>query len=372
MFKNCFFAVIALAFLTLAIACGSNPFQSSFEIAVVNDKPSTVAQFTACFGSDTIFSGACQPFGIPIDNTGKGKVRIETGGRSPVNIATPFQCGSGVLITLPAGFTPIILSRDPKRTMDCQFTQPIPAAAGWVSFSDSLDKVNLDENPQVYLPMEALTISSFDELNREAAARSFLSEHRSYERQVSVLYDWLLSTTPPDNTILQNLEAGQSLESQIVLIASGAQFFAASNSDNAVFVQRVYARLLDRSPAQWELDSAVQDLNGYWYLVEESCDEGCLWTMEGYYDCPEPRPDPPCGHWEYYQKTRDAYVWETASAHEFHQVVAGYSYGIQMRRVANASEIEDHAYYIGAYGLKESAVRLLKSLEFFNKSIQIY
>jgi hypothetical protein len=57
---------------------------------------------------------------------------------------------------------------------------------------------------------------------------------------------------------------------------------------------------------------------------------------------------------------------------EFHQVVAGYSYGIQMRRVANASEIEDHAYYIGAYGLKESGVRLLKSLEFFNKSIQIY
>jgi hypothetical protein len=235
-----------------------------------------------------------------------------------------------------------------------------------------MDKVNLDENPQEYMPLEALTADPNGELNREAAARSFLSEHRTYERQASVLYDWLLNTTLPDNTILQNLEAGQSIESQIVLIASGEQFFAASNSDNAVFVQRVYARLLDRNPAQWELDSAVQDLNGYSYLVEESCEEDCYWIFEGYYYCPEPRPDPPCGHWEWYQKTRDAYAWEIVSTHEFHQVVAGYSYGIEMRRVANASEIEDQAYYIGAYGLKESGVRLLKSLEYFNKSIQVY
>jgi hypothetical protein len=54
MFKNSFFAMIALACLTLTIACGQNPFNTFYEIAVVNDHPATVAHFTACYGSDTI------------------------------------------------------------------------------------------------------------------------------------------------------------------------------------------------------------------------------------------------------------------------------------------------------------------------------
>lgn len=45
-------------------------------------------------------------------------------------------------------------------------------------------------------------------------------------------------------------------------------------------------------------------------------------------------------------------------------------YGIQNRRIATTTEIEDQAYYVGSMGLKEGAVRLLKSMEFFNKSTQ--
>lgn len=347
------------------------PPNTMFDIAVVNDKPSTGANFSVLITGNSILAGSILSFFIPIDQTGKGAIRVDTRGHGPVDI-TDFVCGSGLRPPQlqDINFRHIVLSNNPKRTVDCQFTRPIPAAAGWVSFSDSMDKVHLDENPQVPMPLEASTASPYDELNREAAARSFLSEHRTYERQASVLHDWLLNTTPPDNTILQNLEAGQSTESQIVLIASGAQFFAASNNDNSTFVRNTHRALLNRDPAQWELDSAVQDLNGYWYFVEQSCEEGCLWIMEGYYYCPEPRPTPPCGHWEYYQKTREQFASETVSTHEFHQVASRFMYGIQNRRIATTTEIEDQAYYVGSMGLKEGAVRLLKSLEYFQKSTQ--
>jgi hypothetical protein len=217
--------------------------------------------------------------------------------------------------------------------------------------------------------MESCSADPYNETNREAEVRSFLSDHETNSRQATVLFDWLLSTTPPDSTVLQNLDAGLSTESQIVYIVAGSQFFAASNNDNSTFVRETYRALLNREPAQWELDSAVQDLNGTWYFVEQSCDDDCIW-FEGYYYCPEPRPIPPCGYWYWYQKSREQFASETISTHEFHEVAAAYMYGIQIRRIAATSEIEDHAYYIGSMGLKEGAVRLLKSVEFFNKSTQ--
>jgi hypothetical protein len=62
-------------------------------------------------------------------------------------------------------------------------------------------------------------------------------------------------------------------------------------------------------------------------------------------------------------------VWEILSTHEHHQVVALNGHGIQLRREPTASEIEAQAYHVGWYGVKEGMVRLLKTLEFFNKSI---
>jgi len=337
----------------------------------VNDKPSTVANLSVLITGDSYLAGSILHFSIAIDQTGKGAIRVDTFGHGPADI-TDFVCGSGFRPPQlqDINFTHIVLSGNPKRTVDCQFTKPIPAAAGWESFSDSMDKVHLDKNPEIVMPIEALSADPYDETNREGAARYFLTQHETNVRQASVLYDLFLGATPPDNTVLQNLDAGQSTESQIVYIVAGSQFFAASNNDNSTFVRDTYRALLNRDPAQWELDSAVQNLNGYWYFVEESCEEGCLWILEGYYYCPEPRPTPPCGHWEYYQRTREQFASETVSTHEFHQVASHFMYGIQNRRIATTTEIEDQAYSVGAMGLKEGAVRLLKSLEFFSKSTQ--
>ena len=168
-----------------------------------------------------------------------------------------------------------------------------------------------------------------------------------------MLYDWLLRTTPPDGTVLQNLESGQTTESQIVYIVAGQQFFAASNNNYATFVTKAYQRLLDRNPTQWELDSAVEDLTGYWVY---ECDPGCQQKS--------------CCYRVEYRKTRSAFTWEILRSHEFHQVAAGYMCGLILRRVPTATEIEDEAYYIGSYGLKEGAVRLLKGEEYFSKSTQ--
>jgi len=113
----------------------------------------------------------------------------------------------------------------------------------------------------------------------------------------------------------------------------------------------------------------VQDLNGYWVFIEQECQPNCFW-IDGYYYCDEKQPPPPCGHWEWYQKSREQFAWGTISSHEFHEVAARYMYGIQFRRLATTTEIEDQAYYVGLMGLKEGAVRLLKSTEFFSKSTQ--
>ncbi len=156
-------------------------------------------------------------------------------------------------------------------------------------------------------------------------------------------------------------------ESQVVALVAGNQFFANSNYDNRTFVTNAYNKLLERNPAQWELDSAAADLNGYWIYVEDPC--------------PEPEPcmiDGPCmpiggecgGHNEWYQKSRDEFVWELVSSHEFRQCAAAIMQGIQLRRNPSSTEVENLAYHIGTYGLKEGAVRVLKGQEYFDKSVQ--
>lgn len=205
------------------------------------------------------------------------------------------------------------------------------------------------------------------EANREIVVRSFLGQSDVLARKAEVIYNWLLEGPPPNNTVYQNLLAGQSIESQVVYVAAGNDFFAANGSTNSGFVTAIYNRFLDRDPTAWELDDAVYELNGYWVLVEEECEENCLW-FDGAYICDEPPPTPPCGQWVWYQRTRSDVVWDIVSSHEHHQVLAELSYGIQLRREATPSEVEAQAYHIGWYGIKEGAVRVLKTLEFFNKS----
>ncbi len=209
-------------------------------------------------------------------------------------------------------------------------------------------------------------MSPNDEANREAAARSFFNETDTNARQQEILYRWLLGTAPPDNSVLTRLESGYSTESPIVYLVAGNEFFSQSNNDNKIFVENAYARLLDRQPTSWELDSAVNDLNGYWLWVEDECEQ-TLCTVDGI--CmPADSSDPNCGHWEWYQLTREDFAWDIVWSYEFRQVAAGYFFGIQMRRVATDTEINDHAVFLGAYGLKEGALRLAKSSEFFEKS----
>lgn len=82
---------------------------------------------------------------------------------------------------------------------------------------------------------------------------------------------------------------------------------------------------------------------------------------------PEPGENS-CGYWEWYQITREEFVWSLLTTHEFHQVAAGFMYGVQLRRIGTPAEIEELAYHMDAFGLKEGAVRLLGSQEFFEKS----
>ncbi len=62
--------------------------------------------------------------------------------------------------------------------------------------------------------------------------------------------------------------------------------------------------------------------------------------------------------------------WEAFGAFGGSFLGAGFMCGIQVRRPATTTEIENQAYYIGAYGLKEGTVSLLKSPEFYSRSAQ--
>jgi hypothetical protein len=349
-------------------ACGGGGIlpNSKLEIAIVNDRPNSLANV----GIQLCPLGAGNlSINVGIGADGRGTTgRVETGAN---------QCSVFVTVTcanpnVPGQAFAVNPARESKRTVNCQFAQPVSSNPGWESLSDSFDRIHLDENPQVYSAAQAQaegsSLSPYDEANREIIARSFLNESNTNLRHANVLYDLLLDTTPPDNTVFQNLQAGQSSEAQIVYIVAGDQFFAASNNDNATFVRKAYNKLLNREPTQWESDQAVSDLNGYWYSiwVEDPC-EPPLCTVDGICDPPPPEP---CGHWEWqwYQMNRNEFAWQIVDSHEHDQVLANFMYGIQMRRQATSSEIESQAYHIGSYGMKEGGVRLLKTLEFFNKS----
>ena len=365
--------VCVLGLLAADISCKlpirPPPPNTVVDVTIVNDKPSTTATVNMCLCGRSTFAGTCPNFFVPIDATGKGFFRFDTQDTCPV----PFfvVCGSGKLIQDPNFvFSP---SSDAKRTVNCGFTTPLPASTGWRSFGDSLKMLHLDVAPSEYSSVAAAQAdsSALDpsiDANRESVARSFLGEYGTNVRQADVLYDLLLGAAPPDGTVLQNLQLGQSSESQIVYIVAGQQFFADSNNDNTTFVTRVYQRLLNRNPSQWELNSAVAELNGFWIFVDEPCPllKAFLCTPDGF--CMQQPPS--CGHWEWFQITRDDFAWQIVGSHEFGQVVAGFMYGIQLRRPLTATELEDQAYYIGTYGLKEGAVRPLKTLEFFGKSAQ--
>ncbi len=212
--------------------------------------------------------------------------------------------------------------------------------------------------------MEASTVSPYDDANREAEVRALLATEESYARQAFVLYDVLLESTPPDDVVKQNLASGYSVESQIVHLVASDTFFAATNHDHSSFVTKTYRYLLDRDPMDWKHDEAVMSLDGYWLWIEDDC-VPALCTEDGV--C-MPADTETCGHWEWYQITREEFTWNIIGSHEFRQVAAGFIFGIQLRRLATSSEIEDHAFYIAAYGLKEGTIRILKSAEFFEKS----
>jgi hypothetical protein len=358
----------SLACLVVCLGCGSQGQEipdTAIQISVVNDQPSTSAHvFISFCGVGAVQYGGYSPVGfqIQIGIDGKGSRWIDTYDYCVVNI-TQFWCGSGLIISPPDPF--LNPPSNAKRTFNCQYTQPIPAAVGWPNFSDSMDMIHLDKNPRIVCPIESSSLDPYDEANREIVARGFLGEAETISRQAHALYEWLLVTNPPDSTVENALLSGQSSESQIAYIAAGGQFYSASGGTNSGFVTKVYNKLLGRNPDSWEVDVAVVDLDGYWLWVEEECEPDCIW-IDGYYYCDEKQP--PCGHDEWYHKTRSEFVWEILSSDEFHQVAARYMYGIQLRRTATPSEIEDQAFHIGAFGLKEGAVRLLKTSQFFNKS----
>lgn len=358
---------ISLACLVVCPSCGSQGQQipdTAIQISVVNDRPSRTAYVYVSFCGNGILQYGASPVGFPIDigGNGKGSRWVDTYDYCVVNI-TYLQCGSGLIIFPPDAF--LNPPSNAKRTFNCQYTQPIPPSTGWPSFSDSMDGTHLDKNPQIVSSIETSSLNPYDEGDREIVGRGFLVEAETISRQAYMLYSWLLVSNPPDSTVENNLLAGQSSESQIAYITAGGEFYSASGGTNSGYVTRVYNKLLNRNPNSWELDTAVADLNGYWVWVEEECEPDCIW-IDGYYYCEEKQP--PCGHEEWYQKTRSEFAWEIPSAHEFHQVAARYMYGIQLRRNADSSETESQAFHIGAYGLKEGAVRLLKTGEYLNKS----
>ena len=178
------------------------------------------------------------------------------------------------------------------------------------------------------------------------------------------MYDGLLGTSPPDGTVVQNLDADYSLESQAAYIIGGSAYFARADNNNSTFVTNVYRQLLQRDPAQWERDAAVEELNGYWRWVSQPCPPEC------FVGCEPPPGD--CGWWEWYQKTRDEFAWQIVSSHEFHQAGAKMLvYGKHLRRDGTATEIENLAYYMDSTGrVLEGAVSILRLDEFYNKSIQ--
>jgi hypothetical protein len=342
------------------------PPNTKVEIAIVNDTPLGTATVSICLCTTSQGSPPpCQQIQVPIGAEGTGT----TGQRETFSTCTVFVsvlCASGVIHNALAVSPVGISAPGPKLTVNCQTVSFGSSDPGWLSFNNVNKAIHLDEGPDASPPFQYSSVSPYDEIEREGAARYFLSQNEANARQANVLYAWLWGTSPPDNTVLQNLNAGQSTESQIVYLVSSETFFADSGFDNGNFVFDAYGLLLDRGPTQWEYDAAVQDLDGYWVYEEQGCDENCFW-FDGNYIC-DPAPPPPCGHWEWHQKSRWQFAWEMVSSFEFAQVSARYMYGVQMRREASANEITNQAYHIVWYGLKEGAVRLMKSWEYFQNS----
>ncbi len=364
--------LVVIVLLALCQGCGlrfgggpspPNP-NKTVQVTIVNDKPQGTAQITMCFCGMSPLTGTCPPFNVSIDSTGTGIFVKDTGDTCPVSFAV--VCADGQIRNANPALFP---SAGGKATVNCGFTGSAPPTVGWQSIGGSLDILHLDVGPEQYssAAVAGAQSSSLDvqiEGNRESVARGFLGEQVVIDRTANVLYSWLLGQAPPDSSVAQSLAAGSSVESQVVSLVSGQQFFASSNSDNAAFVSNAYQLLLNRTPAQWESSSAVNDLNGYWIWVQDPCEPPPC-TSDGY--CPDP-PKQGCGHYEWYQLSRAEFAWQIVDTHEFGQVAAAFTVGVQLRRAPTSTEIEDQATYVNSYGLREAAVRLLKSSEFLSKS----
>lgn len=337
---------IAVAVLLSGLG-GCATSNTKLQISIVNDRPNSTAtvQFNLCGA----FAGQVDTRSVAIGADGRGQTpKVDTQANN-CSVFVVVNCANAP-ISVGFAINPRFAS---SQTADCQFGQPLPTSTGCASFSDSLDRIHLFRNPMDYSPLESSCWDPGTETHRESLARTFLGQTPTLEAEQAGLYNWLLETTPPDSLVLQNLQAGQSAESQIVLLVAGNQFFAQAGNNNGQFVTNAYRRLLDRDPTTYEHSAAVENLDGYWIWVED-----------------DPCPYRSCGHHEFYQQTRTQFTWGVVNSHEFRQVAAKTMYGIEIRRHGDSSEIETQAYHIGSYGLKEGAVRVLKTPEFYNKTTQ--
>ncbi len=356
--------MVLLVLVVLASGCRRRRPPDEVGVGVINDTPNATWAFVvrACSG--------IWDFTSPTDMTGRGAhaihipTMLQCPGCSNVDV-TEVRCANGKVIREQTlGEFRLNACRDYpfKRTFDCRLDPP--SSMNCDTLYNTLRRIERFENSTPDGTCSSYPPDFGLESIRELFVRDFGAQHATHQREAEAMYSWLLDASPPDNTIVQNLDAGYSLEWAGSYIMGGSQFFAEASNNNGTFVSHVYQAVLLRDPAQWERDAAVEELNGYWRWVYQPCPPECF---EG----GEPPPGD-CGWWEWYQKSRDEFAWQILASHEFHQVVANtLGYAMQLRRAPTATEVENLSYYMDSTSSAlEGAVVVLRSAEFYQKSPQ--
>jgi hypothetical protein len=318
---------------------------TSVTVRIVNDLP---------YGYATVhfFFTQNQPtFSVPIDANGKGSITWDTGLTNPGTATV--QCANGGLIN---GGNAIALNPNSNSgvTVDCQSYAVAHDPASCRTLYNAMRRVDRIQPPVDDGTCDAYPPDFSNQANRTLLVTNFAGQSDTHQAEANLLYSWLLNTTPPDGTVVNNLNAGQSLESQAVYIAAGGAFYSAAGGTNTNFVKRAYHLLLGRDATTEELNDAVGLLTRHW--VTDCC--VC-------FDCVEP-----CNRCMYMMPRGEWISTYLVPSDEFYRVAGTVLlYGAHLSRAPSPTEISNLATQMDSAGfLQGGAIPVGSSAEFYQDS----
>ncbi len=321
---------------------------TSVTVQIVNDTPNGTAFVRF------IFNLVEAPFSVFIGPDGRGSVTYDTGAQ---NIGTVFiTCANGKTIQPATGIS-LSPASNSSVTVDCQTATVVHNPASCQSLYNATRRIDRIEPPVLDATCNGYPSDFSVQTTRTQFVTDFSAQTATHQAEANQLYSWLLNTTPPDSTVLNNLNVGQSLESQVIYIASGSAFFSAAGGTNSNFVTRCYHLLLARDPTSTESSNAVHLLNGFW-------GNACVYCAS----------DPPCGTC-WVQDTRDQWLADTiVYSNEFYQVSGTVLlYGAHLGRAPSSTEISNLATQMVTSGfLQGGAIPITSSSEFFQDSATLW